>query len=88
MKDWEGLNPTTPSLDALAAFVHFVRLLPTPENGGEHNIPVFDAVPPGHFEDVTGFHPPCRCDKLVDYFLGREVDVQKVNRVWGVRAGY
>ena len=45
---------------------------------GNHDVPVFQAVPTGRFVDLTPLKPPHRCDAVSNFFWGRAVDVQKV----------
>ncbi|CAN0268831.1 unnamed protein product, partial [Laminaria digitata] len=54
---------------------HKFLLLP---EGGNHDVPVFQAVRAGHFVDATPLKPPHRCDTLTEFFWGRAVDVQNV----------
>lgn len=62
-------------------WTHFASLLPSQEDGGDHDVPVFDEVPVGQFRDMTGFDPVYRGDPVTDKFYGRAVEVQKVSQL-------
>lgn len=59
-------------------FYAYIRLLPTREQGGDHDIPVFEAFPPGPFDDLSAFQPLYPCEVVTEHFWGRAVEVQKV----------
>lgn len=54
-------------------------LLPTKEDGGNHDIPI-EEVHMGSFEILTSPQPLYPCDKVTEHFRGRAVEVQEVVR--------
>lgn len=70
----------TPSCKCIAFVVLvccFCSLLPTREEGGNHEIPLVN-VPIGEFENLTSPQPLYPCDKVTEHFRGRALEVQKV----------